>query len=83
MVKKQMKNNLESKIKKAIEKIRPSLQADGGDIKFIGWYPETGIVQVSLVGMCAHCLMSQMTLKQGIEAEIKKAVPEVKEVINA
>lgn len=78
-----MKNNLESKIKKAIEKIRPSLQADGGDIKFISWYPETGIVQVSLVGMCAHCPMSQMTLKQGIEAEIKKAVPEVKEVINA
>jgi len=83
MVKKQMKNNLENKIKKAIEKVRPSLQADGGDIKFIGWYPETGIVQVQLIGMCAHCPMSQMTLKQGIEAEIKKEVPEVKEVINA
>jgi len=83
MVKKQMKNSLENKIKKAIEKVRPSLQADGGDIKFIGWYPETGIVQVQLIGMCAHCPMSQMTLKQGIEAEIKKEVPEVKEVINA
>ncbi|MFA4834112.1 MAG: NifU family protein [Patescibacteria group bacterium] len=75
-------NNIEDKIKKAIEKVRPSLQADGGDIKFVGWYPETGIVQVSLVGHCAHCPMSQMTLKQGIEAEIKKEVPEVKEVIN-
>lgn len=83
MAKKQTKNNLEDKIKKAIEKVRPSLQADGGDIKFVGWYPETGIVQVQLVGMCAHCPMSQMTLKQGIEAEIKKEVPEVKEVINA
>ena len=83
MARKQIKNNLESKIKKAIEKVRPNLQADGGDIKFVGWYPETGIVQVSLVGMCAHCPMAQMTLKQGIEAEIKKVVPEVKEVINA
>ncbi|MDD5290881.1 MAG: NifU family protein [Patescibacteria group bacterium] len=83
MAKKQVKNNIEDKIKKSIERVRPSLQADGGDIEFIGWYPETGIVQVSLVGHCAHCPMSQMTLKQGIEAEIKKAVPEVKEVINA
>jgi Fe-S cluster biogenesis protein NfuA len=76
-------NNIEAKIKKALEKVRPSLQADGGDIKFIGWYPETGIVQVQLVGHCAHCHMSQITLKQGVEAEIKKVVPEVKEVINA
>ena len=83
MARKQIKNNLESKIKKAIEKVRPNLQADGGDIKFVGWYPETGIVQVSLVGMCAHCPMAQMTLKQGIEEEIKKVVPEVKEVISA
>jgi len=83
MARKQIKNNLESKIKKAIEKVRPNLQADGGDIKFVGWYPETGIVQVQLVGMCAHCPMAQMTLKQGIEAEIKKVVPEVKEVISA
>ena len=72
----------EDKIKKALDKVRPGLQADGGDVKFIGWYPETGMVQVQLVGMCAHCPMSQMTLKQGIEVEIKKAVPEVKEVIN-
>ena len=83
MARKQIKNNLESKIKKAIEKVRPSLQADGGDIEFVGWYPETGIVQVQLVGMCAHCPMAQMTLKQGIEEEIKKVVPEVKEVISA
>ena len=81
-MKKQIKSNVEDKIKKAIEKVRPSLQADGGDIEFVGWYPETGIVQVQLVGMCAHCPMAQMTLKQGIEAEIKKQVPEIKEVIN-
>jgi len=73
----------EDKIKKVLEKVRPGLQADGGDVKFVGWYPETGIVQVQLVGMCAHCPMAQMTLKQGIEAEVKKEVPEVKEVVNA
>ena len=82
-MKKQIKSNVEDKIKKAIEKVRPSLQADGGDIEFVGWYPETGIVQVQLVGMCAHCPMAQMTLKQGIEVELKKQVPEIKEVINA
>jgi len=77
------KNNLEEKIKKALEKIRPTLQADGGDIKFVGWYPETGIVQVNLIGMCAHCHMSQVTLKQGVEAVLIKEIPEVKEVVNA
>ena len=76
------KDNIEKKIKQALDKIKPSLQADGGDVKFVGWYPETGIVQVQLVGMCAHCPMSQMTLKQGIEAELTKAVPAVKEVIS-
>jgi len=80
---KKEKNSLEDKIKKAIDKVRPGLQADGGDVKFVGWYPETGIVQVQLVGMCAHCPMAQMTLKQGIEAEVKKQVPEVKEVVSS
>jgi len=72
----------EDKIKKVIEKIRPSLQADGGDVEFLGWDKKTGKVEVSLIGRCAHCPMAEMTLKQGIETEIKKAVPEVKEVVN-
>ncbi len=72
--------NIEERIKKAIEKIRPMLQGDGGDVQFISWDEKTGVVGVSLVGMCAHCPMAQVTLKQGIEAEIKQAVPEVKEV---
>ncbi len=74
---------IEEKIKKALEKIRPALQADGGDVKFVDWNEKTGIVKVRLSGMCAGCPMSQITLKQGIEAEIKKDVPEVKEVIPA
>jgi Fe-S cluster biogenesis protein NfuA len=79
-----MKNekNIENKINKALEKIRPALQMDGGDVKFVSWDKKSGIVKVSLTGMCSHCPMSQITLKDGIEAEIKNSVPEVKEVIN-
>jgi len=70
----------EEKIKKAIEKIRPMLQGDGGDVQFVNWDERTGVVDVTLVGMCAHCHMAHITLKQGIEAEIKQEVPEIKEV---
>jgi len=73
---------MDKKIKQALEKIRPALKADGGDVEFLSWDKKTGVVEVSLTGHCAHCTMSEMTLKQGIEEEIKKAVPEVKEVVN-
>ncbi len=63
------------KIEKALKEIRPSLQADGGDVEFVG--VENGIVKVRLTGACGGCPMSQMTLKQGIEQVVKKAVPEV------
>jgi len=72
--------NIENKIKKILEKIRPSLQADGGDVELVDFNEKTGIASVKLVGMCAHCPMSQITLKQGIEAEVKKEAPEVREV---
>ncbi|MBA3047435.1 NifU family protein [Patescibacteria group bacterium] len=72
---------MEEKIKKVLEKIRPSLQADGGDVHFVNFDENSGVLKVELMGMCAHCPMSQITLKQGIEAEIKKEVPEVKEVV--
>ena len=71
----------EDKIKKVLDKIRPSLQMDGGDVQFVGWNEKKGIVEVRLIGMCAHCPMSQITLKQGIEAEIKKEILEIKKVI--
>jgi len=75
-------SNIEDNIKKALEKVRPSLQADGGDVQFVDWDEKKGIVKVQLMGMCVGCPMAQITLKQGIEEEIKKEVPEVKEVIN-
>ena len=75
-------NTIEKKIKEAIDKVRPMLQADGGDVELVSWDAKTGVVQVQLMGMCVGCPMSQVTLKQGIETEIKKLVPEVKEVIS-
>ena len=75
-------NYMEKKIKQILEKIRPALQADGGDLEFVSWQEKEGILKVRLTGQCAGCPMSQITLKQGIEEEIKKAVPEVKKVIS-
>ena len=77
-----MQNNIEEKIKKALDIVRPGMRADGGDVEFIKWDKENGQVQVQLMGMCSGCPMAQVTLKQGIEAEIKKVVPEVKEVVS-
>lgn len=72
---------IHEKIEKALDTVRPTLKADGGDVQLIGFDEKTGIVQVQLMGMCSHCPMGQITLKQGIEVEVKKQVPEVKEVV--
>jgi len=64
----------------ALEKVRPSLQAHGGDVKLVDVTPD-GIVKVRLTGACGGCPMSQMTLKAGVEKVVKEEVPEVKEVI--
>ena len=69
---------MKDKIEKALAKIRAGLQQDGGDIELVGI--EDGVVKVRLKGACAGCPMSQMTLANFVEAELKKAVPEVKRV---
>lgn len=69
---------MRDKIEKVLEKIRPSLQADGGDVELVG--VENNVVKVRLTGACGTCPMSQMTLKQGIEQELKRAIPEIKSV---
>lgn len=79
---KQKDNDIQERIKKSLETVRPSLQADGGDIEFLGFDEKTGIAKVRMLGMCAGCPMMQMTLKEGVEALVKKEVPEVKEVVN-
>jgi len=69
------------KIKKAIEKLRPMLQEDGGDVEFVSFNEKTGVVEVELQGHCVGCPMSHITLKQGLEKNIKAEVPEVTEVM--
>ncbi|MBI5076778.1 NifU family protein [Candidatus Falkowbacteria bacterium] len=71
---------MNEKIQKVIEKIRPSLQMDGGDVELVEVTGD-GVVKVRLRGACAHCPMSVLTLKQGVEAAIKKEVPEIKKVV--
>ncbi len=69
---------MREKIEAALKEIRPSLQADRGDVELVD--VENGIVKVRLTGACGGCPMSQMTLKQGIERYIKEAIPEISSV---
>lgn len=73
---------LNERVLAAIQDVRPSLQADGGDIELVS-VDDEGIVKVRLTGACGSCPYSLMTLKQGVEAYLKKIVPEVKEVQQA
>jgi Fe-S cluster biogenesis protein NfuA len=70
---------LKEKIEEALDKVRPSLQADGGDVQFVD-IDDEGVVTVKLTGACGGCPMSQMTLKNGIEKVLKQNVPEVNRV---
>jgi Fe-S cluster biogenesis protein NfuA len=69
-----------SKIEFALEEIRPFLEADGGDINFIE-LTDKWVVKVKLIGACSSCSISMMTLKNGVEMAVKRAVPKVKEVL--
>ncbi len=70
---------MKEKVEAALNKVRPALMADGGNVELVD--VEDGIVKVRLTGACGGCPMSQMTLKMGIERLLKKEVPEIKEVI--
>lgn len=67
---------MKEKVEKALNKVRPSLQADGGDVELVT-VDDNGVVKVKLTGACAGCPMSQMTLKMGIEKLLMKEVPGV------
>jgi Fe-S cluster biogenesis protein NfuA len=70
--------DLKKSVQQALDKIRPMLQRDGGDIELVG--VTDGIVRVRLTGACKGCPMSQMTLKQGVEKLLMKEVPGLKQV---
>jgi len=71
---------MKEKVQNLIEKIRPMLKQDGGDVELVDI--EEGVVKVRLQGACAGCAMSQITLKEGIEKLLKNEIPEVKSVEN-
>ncbi len=73
---------MKDKVEAALKKIRPMLQADGGDIELVD-VSKDGVVKVKLTGACGCCPMSQITLKNAVEQKLKKEVPGVKEVISA
>ena len=70
---------MKEKIAEAIGRIRPFLQRDGGDIELVDYVD--GVVKVKLHGACGSCPMSMMTLKMGVEKQLKEEIPEVKEVV--
>jgi len=73
-----MKETVEDRVQKALQELRPNLQADGGDIELLG--VENGVVKVKLKGACAGCPMSTMTIQWGVENFLKKKIPEVVKV---
>ena len=70
---------MKEKVEKVLDKVRPSLMADGGNVELVD--VEDGVVKVRLTGACGGCPMSQMTLKMGIERVLKQEIPEIKEVV--
>jgi len=72
---------LEEKVKNVLDKVRPALQADGGDVEFVS--VSDGVVKVRLTGACKGCPMANMTLKNGIEQVLKEEIPEVERVEEA
>ncbi len=70
--------NIELKIKMLIDKIRPFLISDGGNLEFVKY--EDNIVYIRLLGACSNCSMMDITLKDGVEELIINEIPEVKEV---
>lgn len=72
------KEEILQNIEKALAEIRPYLNTDGGDISFVSM--EEDIVNVQFHGACTGCTVNQMTLKNGVEATIKKYVPQIKRV---
>jgi len=68
------------KIEEVLEMVRPAIQMDGGDVEFVDFDESEGVVSLRLMGHCVGCPMSRATLKNGIEARLKVAVPEVRYV---
>ena len=71
---------MRDKVEKSLDRIRPALEADGGNIELVDVDEENGVVKVKLVGACGSCPMSQMTLRMGVERVLREDIPEITEV---
>jgi Fe-S cluster biogenesis protein NfuA len=71
---------VKDRVEKALDKIRPALQADGGDVELVDVDEAKGVVRLKLVGACGSCPMSQMTLRMGVERVLREEIPEITEV---
>lgn len=71
---------MKDRVEKALDRIRPALQADGGNVELVDVDEEQGVVKVKLVGACGSCPMSQMTLRMGVERVLREDIPEITEV---
>nr|HDN00857.1 NifU family protein [Deltaproteobacteria bacterium] len=74
---------MKDRVKEALDKVRPMLQQDGGDVELVEVDEDSGVVKVNLTGACKGCPMSQITLKSGIERFLQGEVPEVTSVVEA
>jgi Fe-S cluster biogenesis protein NfuA len=72
--------SITEKIEAALDSIRPALRIDGGDVEFVDYNEDDGVVQIRLTGACGGCPISSVTVKHGIERRIRMAVPGVTEV---
>jgi Fe-S cluster biogenesis protein NfuA len=75
-----MSSTIETKIEEILESIRPALKADGGDVEFLRFVEDRGVVELRLLGACEDCPISMMTLKEGIERRLKSGIPGITEV---
>lgn len=73
--------SMRKKIEGSLDKIRPFLNMEGGDVEFVGLDAANGIVKVRLQGACSHCAISSVTLKTGVEKTLMEDIPEVKGVV--
>jgi Fe-S cluster biogenesis protein NfuA len=74
-----LEGEMKEKVQAVLDKIRPNLQADGGDVELVE--VKAGIVKLRLKGACGGCPMASMTLKNGIERTLKEEIPEIKQVV--
>jgi Fe-S cluster biogenesis protein NfuA len=72
--------DIRQRIEHGLDTIRPALQMDGGDVEFVEFDTETGVVHLRLVGVCGSCPISHTTVKYGIERRLRDLIPEVREV---